>query len=167
MRDETIKFLEAFKTSKLGYDSFISHNDFDYMAGLKRPDLLEAHSNTHAIKMHEKWRRDRVAIVEEVKKVLLIEYQMNLASIIGEGYRILKPAEQTESAMRDVASRVTSAIKKGVRILDNVNREMLTDVQRAENDIAKARLAGFALMARKKNFLPAAIKKRRTDESAK
>lgn len=95
---------------------------------------------------------DWLATIELFKSELLMQHQIYLRSVYGEGYRWVPPGEQTGAAMKEFEQDARRAYRKaGVR-LANVRYEELTDGQRQENVDAIARVSMLHSMHRKKQL---------------
>ena len=156
MLEQSRAFLDAFKGD---YDSFISHKEFDEMAGIRYPRLSEISTQAElvaAVKTHDLLR---LRIIEEVRADLLETRQMLMISVHGEGFRIVLPREQTLTVLEKGAKELARAFNKMGRGLAHVNRDMLTSSQQAENDIAQTRIRGLAGLVTRKAIVSEQRKK--------
>ena len=87
------------------------------------------------------------------RQCILEEYQIDLASVAGMGYRLTPPGEQTSLAYADGVHEVRKGLRKMQQRLINVNVAALTNEQRNENATMIARQAMLASMIRKVNRL--------------
>lgn len=80
---------------------------------------------------------------------LLVEHKIALRSVLGAGYEVVEPGEQTQWAQRTAGHDINKTLRKTAARLLHVNRTMLTAAQRRENDDAISRLSRLRHMIRK------------------
>jgi hypothetical protein len=62
----------------------------------------------------------------------LMEYGCILTAVIGEGYRILFPNEVAKEVYRKCAKRSLGYLAKGLKMMENVDRNMLNDEEKRQ-----------------------------------
>ena len=87
--------------------------------------------------------------MENLKTLLLQQHSMALANVRGQGYRVLKPAEQTGYAMTKLRDEVRRTLRKAAGILEHVDRNLLSDDERRHNEEARGKLAALHVFNRK------------------
>jgi hypothetical protein len=75
------------------------------------------------------------------RESLLEEHQIALQTVIGDGYRVVPPHEQTALAREKFEKEARKSYKKAVLTMTNVQVDKLTDQQRKENTDAIAKLS--------------------------
>lgn len=81
---------------------------------------------------------------------MLTQHQMALSRVRNEGYRILKPEEQTDSFLGAFVDDLDRSIRRTQAGLKNVKRSGLTSEQIKRNEDAQGRVASLAMFAGKK-----------------
>jgi hypothetical protein len=79
--------------------------------------------------------------VEAFRAELLERHQIYLSTVIGQGYRIVPPGEQTSIAQDKYERDARKSYRKTATVLKNVRVTELTESERKENIDAIARLA--------------------------
>lgn len=87
--------------------------------------------------------------IEAFKRELLVEHQVCLESVRGEGYRWVTPQEQTGVAMKEFERDAKRAFRGAGLRLSHIRVDELSDAQRAENLDAVAKVAMLRGMTRK------------------
>lgn len=93
---------------------------------------------------YKRWQFQILANVEALKDYALRTHSMLLASVHGEGYRILHPGEQTEYATRQGMRELRRELRRMSTRLFHVARHQLTADQLKENTDALARTAAIS-----------------------
>lgn len=88
----------------------------------------------------------------EFRQRLLTEHLMVLRSKIGEGYVVLHPNEQTFQAMRQFAKKVTNALRRAARELENIRVQELDPDIKAQNERARERISWMAQHHRRRKI---------------
>jgi hypothetical protein len=94
--------------------------------------------------------------MNEFRKALLTEHQIDLTTKPGVGYEVTPPEKQSERAYEDGVSDIRRGMRKMLQRVTNVNYMMLTAEQRKENadTIAKASMLVTAIKTARRQ-LPA------------
>jgi hypothetical protein len=150
MLDQSRAFLDAFQGD---YDTFISHKEFDEMAGLKSPKLSEISTQAELDTAFKRHTLLRLRVIEEVRSDLLENRQMLMVSVHGQGFRIVLPEQQTLTVLEKGARELSRTFNKMGRGLAHVNRNLLDASQKAENDIARTRVDGLRGIVSKKSLV--------------
>lgn len=79
--------------------------------------------------------------MDDFRRELLERHQICLVAVHGEGYKVVPPEEQTETAQEGFEREVKRSYRKAALRLKNVQQDKLTEAQRKENIDAIARLA--------------------------
>jgi hypothetical protein len=79
--------------------------------------------------------------VEAFRSELLEQHQIFLGNIIGQGYRLVPPREQTSVAQDKFERDARKSYRKAATVLKNVRLNELSDSERKENIDAITRLA--------------------------
>lgn len=108
---------------------------------------------------YQKFQLDYLQDIDLFKRELLEIHQIALASVHGEGYRVLAPSEQTGHAMKQGLKRVRSNLRNMGSMLANVDFSRLTADERQQNSDAIARVSMIAGMVPRSKKLVADINK--------
>ena len=135
--------------SNMTYGDFISHRELQRL--FVDPPNINDHTTTRDYEEARcEWEFKRLNAFEAARDKLLKEDKKLLVNVKGEGYRIVKPSEQTSSSVDAYAKRVQSATKKCFTELENVQLAMLSDSERAANSMARAKVSSIAGLTRRK-----------------
>lgn len=118
---------------KYNFGDVITHEELNASLGMVEP--------TTTADAYKQWSLKRIPQIDALSQWLLEEKNMCLASVHGQGYRIVPPQEQTEFAQEVGMKVVRREIGKMVRRLHYVDRSRLTHDQARENANAMARAA--------------------------
>ena len=102
----------------------------------------------------EKMRLLFLRHIESFTDRLSDEFQLELESVPGVGYRIILPQEQTAWADAEGYAGLRRSMRKWARRLRNVQLEALSDEQRRQNADSQAKLSAFAGMVRRQRLIP-------------
>jgi hypothetical protein len=91
-----------------------------------------------------------LSMMEAFKTILLEDHYMCLQSVKGLGYRIVLPKEQTAVTMSKLNETISRKLRRAVKDLAFVNRNLLEQEEIAENDEAKSKLAALSAFSRKR-----------------
>ena len=147
---------ERFNELNQSYGGFISHKDVEYIiqinedipkSGIKGADLAESLER----RQWEVLRR-----FDDFKATLLMEFNMLLQNVRGQGYRIADPSEHAEIAAESFSVAVEKAGKAAMRALEYVDYGRLTQGEAARHAEVQVRLAGIQVHV--KSNLPATEK---------
>lgn len=87
--------------------------------------------------------------IDHFRSELLEEHNLAIANVRGEGYRILKPKEQTGYAELKFIREIKKSVKNAVSILNHINFDALDDAERKLNADTKARIAAVYSMSKR------------------
>ena len=138
------------------YGDFISHKDIDRAMDRAAPTLAkigEMESQSELVECMQKYQFELLAATDALKKYLLKERKMMLVSVRGEGYRIVRPNEQTDIAVKAGWKQIIKGMKLTERGVENVNTALLTRDECSYNLSVRARLAGLRTMIGRKRDL--------------
>jgi hypothetical protein len=90
---------------------------------------------------HRKRQFKYLQSVEAFKQELLEAHRVCLLSVMGKGYRITPPSEQTALSMNKFEAEAVRVFRKAALRIKHVRVEELTDDQRRENIDAAAKLS--------------------------
>lgn len=79
--------------------------------------------------------------IEAFRSELLEQHQIFLSSVIGQGYRLVPPREQTASAEDRFQREARKSYKRAATVLKNIRVSELTEAERRENTDAIAKLS--------------------------
>ena len=100
-----------------------------------------------------KWARDqelmKVGRFDKLRAALLERKNIDLASVVGYGYRIVPPTEQVGLAMHQTREKMQNKLSRGILRVACVDRSALTDKDCADQADALAKLEGQRSMLRK------------------
>ena len=96
---------------------------------------------------------DYLQCIENMKSFLLVEHQIALRSVRGEGYVLVPPSQQTEYGVDAGVHGVRKALRKMNSIISNVRLDRLTDEQIRKNTDARVHAAGLASLFGKSPLL--------------
>lgn len=120
----------------------VSHDQLDKWLGIDESIVTDLESA-------QRLQFIRLARIEAFKGELLLDHQIYIENVRGEGYRVVPPKDQSSAAEEFTRRTIAQAISKGICVAKNVNREALTDAERRENADAIARLANLRLLTRR------------------
>lgn len=87
---------------------------------------------------------------DRLRDALLEQHSCMLRAVVGKGYEVVDPADQTRRAMRDRMTKVANQLARCMREVQYVRCDLLNDAQRAENSDAQSKLATLAQFHRKR-----------------
>lgn len=122
-------------SGKYTFGDIVSHEELQAALGLPKP------TGKVEVEKYEEWRLKLMGQVDALVDFLLEEKRICLRNVIGEGYMLVKPAEQTAFALKAGQKGMKSALQKMGRRLSFVDRSALTSEQSKENADALARLS--------------------------
>jgi len=145
--------IDGFEASNLSYGDIINHTDILAWSEIELPDMADL-SREEQVQAFNKYSLARVAVVEGLREFLLCERMMYMQSVVGTGYQIVQPAQQTEAAVRKGMAQIQKGLKHASKGVGQVNVALLDTRQREYNSSVKARLSGLARMVgKKKDYL--------------
>ncbi|MFS2047566.1 hypothetical protein ACEN8K_01150 [Variovorax sp. CT11-76] len=118
-----------------GYGQMIPHDVLQEALGLPKP------AGRITAEEYESWKLRLVSQVDALSEALLEDRSMCLQSVIGQGYKIVEPGQQTAFAVKQGQKGLRSTLSKMGRRLSFVDRSALTANQAKENADALARLS--------------------------
>lgn len=128
---------------KYTYGDIVPHEELQAALDLPKP------KGKVEVEFYESWRLKLVSQVDALSEYLLEEKKICLRSVNGQGYMIVKPAEQTSFAVKQGQKGMRSTLQKMGRRLSFIDRTALTNEQSRENADALARLAFLQQQVRK------------------
>lgn len=117
------------------YGDLIPWADLHELFGLEQPSADERAD------VYQEWQLRRLQQVDALRKHMLKEHAMYLETEIGEGLRIVLPAEQTARVQQRGRASLAKALREMADGLTHLNRSQLTAEQIRENTDAQVRLA--------------------------
>lgn len=117
------------------YGDLIQWDDLHALLGMQQPG-----ANDRA-DVYQEWQLRRLQQVQALRTHMLKEHAMLLETEIGEGLRILLPAEQTSRVQQRGRAALAKALREMRDGLTYLNRAALTQEQVRENTDAQVRLA--------------------------
>lgn len=142
MNDDDFKPLPAWKNAvavlfsgKYTYGDIVSHEELRSALGLPKPV-----EKLHVDKVKQ-WEHRLLAQVDQLSAYLLEEKFICLRNVIGEGYMLVPPGEQTAFAVKQGQKDIKKSLRHMGRRLSFVDRTALTSEQAKENADALARLS--------------------------
>ena len=124
-----VQAVEDFLAAKPRAGDLISHEWLDEHLGL---DKDARHYSID--KMHR---------VGAFRKMLLTVYQIDTKSMIGQGYYVISPKDQTEIALADTITHIRKASLSGLSRCVNTRRAELTESGIKENELAITALSAI------------------------
>lgn len=126
---------------------------------IRRDDLLELMElcepvDRVTVESYKTWQLAVLSSIEALRDHLLRSCNMCLATVYGQGYRILPPREQTDYAMREGMKELRRDLSKMASRLTHLDRSALTAEQAKQNTDAMARTAAIADALRPVDRLP-------------
>lgn len=85
---------------------------------------------------------------EKFKDDLLARHKMYLKNVRGEGYLVIKPADQTDTAMDALRVGVRANIQKAMTALTNVNEALLSMEEMRYRDEATGKIAALSVFSK-------------------
>ena len=79
--------------------------------------------------------------IEAFRSELLERHQILLSSVIGQGYRLVPPREQTASAEDRFQREARKSYRRAATVMKNIRLDELTEAERRENTDAIAKLS--------------------------
>lgn len=98
--------------------------------------------------MFRKAQFEVLSYTEGFKEDLLERHKMYLKNVRGEGYLVIKPAEQTDTAMEALRDGVRTNIRKAMNALTNVNEALLTIEEMRYRDEATGKIAALSVFSK-------------------
>ena len=117
------------------YGDLIGWDEINTLLGLEQP------SPSARADVYQEWQLRRLQQVDALRKQMLRDHAMLLDTEIGEGLRIVIPAEQTARVNQRGRAALAKALREMRDGLSHLNRAMLTTEQAKENTDAQVRLA--------------------------
>lgn len=117
------------------YGDLVPHDVLQDAMGLPKP------RGKVQVEDYEAWRLRLVSQTEALADALLEDRNMCLQSVVGQGYKIIEPARQTDFAVKQGQKGLRSALSKMGRRLSFVDRSALTADQAKQNADALARMS--------------------------
>jgi hypothetical protein len=129
-----VKLLPAWKQAaatlfdgRYNFGDVVSHEVIREALDLPKPQ------GRVSVEKLEAWRLNLLTQMDALSDWLLKNKLMCLRSIPGEGYLILKPAEQTRHAVKEGHKSIKASLRKMDRQLNYIDREQLTSDEAREN----------------------------------
>lgn len=125
-----MNMLEIWDGLKMTYGDFISHNEIETHFLTKRPHIRNYQADGNLAdydKAVEKWNLQRMATIEKLKEALLIEREMYLISVRGDGYRVATPKDQVSIAANKFRDAVLKEAGKLKQAAAKVNIDAIED----------------------------------------
>lgn len=120
-------------SGKFGFGDMVTHDELNEALSMPEP--------TGTAEEYKAWALARMQQLDALSQWLLETHNMCLASVHGQGYRIVQPHEQTEYAQETGMKLVRRELGKMARRLYYVDRSKLTHEQARVNADAMARAA--------------------------
>lgn len=120
-------------SGKFGFGDMVTHEQINSAMSMPEP--------TGTAEEYKAWVLARMPQFDALAQWLLETHNMCLASVHGQGYRIVHPHEQTEYAQDTGMKLVRRELVKMARRLYYVDRSKLTHEQARDNADAMARAA--------------------------
>lgn len=117
------------------YGDLIQWDELHALLGMPQPG-----ANDRA-DVYQEWQLRRLQQVQALRTHMLKEHAMYLETEIGEGLRIVLPAEQTARVQQRGRMSLAKALREMSEGLAHINRAELTAEQVRENTDAQVRLA--------------------------
>ncbi len=139
-------------SGKFGFGDMVTHEQINSAMSMPEP--------TGTAEEYKAWALARMPQFDALAQWLLETHNMCLASVHGQGYRIVHPHEQTEYAQDTGMKLVRRELVKMARRLYYVDRSKLTHEQARDNADAMARAAFLKQQigkAERLSFSPLAI----------
>lgn len=108
--------------------------------------------NPETIPEYERAQLDFLRQFSEMREALLEDHLVMLRPVIGIGYEVVPPEQQTRRAVSDRMHRINREARKLSAELSFVNREALSDSARADNSNALAKLGALSTMLGRKRI---------------
>lgn len=128
----------AIASDRFQYGDLITHDEMDSLI-----DVVKPAGQVNAKKWQE-YQVKRMSSIESLKKDLLTQHNICLASDRGKGYLILQPKDQTKFAVSESDKEIRKSLSIAKRRLLNVDHQALDAEQRRENIDAIVRTAAIA-----------------------
>lgn len=114
--------------------TLISHEWLRHKFGLKELALEDFDTTEDFIGGLKRQQFTYMSMVDKLRWQLLEEEKMYIKNIIGEGYQIIQPKEQTEYGYDEFIRSVKKAIRESDLIMNNV-RSVPSEQQYKDNDL--------------------------------
>lgn len=148
--------IEDFQESGFTYGDLVPHTWFYEHFGIDPKSTKDADER-------DRLQLEFATALGRFKEKMLCEHLMNFESVARQGYLIVRPEAQTESALKDTRHDLRKIISQGMRRVVHVNKEALSDAQLAENSDAIAKFATLQAMSAPKQWLrPLSLSSRRS-----
>lgn len=136
--------LNNFINSNFKYEDIISKQWFMKEFGISEPVTAEE---------QRKASLEFVKCMEAFREVLLCEHMIELTSVIGEGYKLVHPRDQTSLALKTRTKNISKEIRKMGQSITCVNTSMLTEAERKSHTDGMAKASMLASMFDRRKLL--------------
>lgn len=116
---------------RFGDGRLISHEWLKEQFGLKELNLEEFASLEEFLKARDNQQFAYMTIVDAVRWELLEQEKMYIASVRGDGYKVIHPADQTRFGYEQFMNDIKKAVKEAGAIMNSV---LPVDVRRQAED---------------------------------
>jgi hypothetical protein len=125
-----------------------NHRDGDLLSHDWLAYALQLEKPRHLDEVQEKqWQA--MTRVDALRDYLLVERQVALQNVRGQGYRIVPPSEQARYAAEQAMAQVAKGLQKGSRILTHTRIAELSDEQRRQHTDTEVKLSGIGQMIKR------------------
>lgn len=114
-----------------GDGRLISHEWLKEQFGLKELKIADFDSEEEFLEARDKQQFAYMTAVEAVRWELLEQESMYMTSVRGDGYRIIRPEDQTQYGYDEFVKDIKKAIKEAFLIMNHVRR---VDIWRQSKD---------------------------------
>ena len=129
------------------FGDVVSHEELDRLLEIERPPGRMTAAEHDALK----WRF--LGEMDALTTTLLVEHQILLRNIRGQGYILIQPSEQTAVALADLHAQIGRALKKGANRLAFIRLDLMTEEERQRNVAARAHVSALRDMQQRERRL--------------
>lgn len=128
--------------SGLTYGSMLRKDAIAQMCGLKEPVTI-CDKTEYDLQL--------LSFVSEIRKTLLVDHQMLLATNYDGSFRVIEPREQTAFAIESGAKSIAREMRRMAEGVQYINTSLLNQDERRKNTDAQAKISMLAGMQSSRN----------------
>ena len=110
---------------------------------------IEFPKGRQLIEVYNKIALKKLSFLGQFIEEMLTEHKMSLKNVRGEGYRIVNPNEQADTAQEQFAKRLEKEADKAVNIINNTRHDMLDADGRKKSVDTLVRIQSVAMTGRR------------------
>lgn len=132
--------------AQFSYETVIDMKLFDAILDVALPK----HGSLQEI---QKAQMDRMTMIDQTANILLKEHNLMLKNVRAEGYKLVHPESQVQTAMFDSGLKIRKELLKAKRRVTHVRTDELDTNQQKDREDALAKLNTIGKMMKKKEIV--------------